>query len=42
MSRDWTEMIAGDEVIFAAPLDRLLNRCPVFNVKVRSFRPRPE
>lgn len=36
--KDWAEVIAGDEVMTAALLDRLLHRCHVFNVKGRSFR----
>ena len=36
--KDWPEMLAGDEVMAMALLDRLLHRCHVFNVKGRSFR----
>jgi DNA replication protein DnaC len=36
--KDWPEVLAGDEVMTAALLDRLLHRCHVFNVKGRSYR----
>ena len=36
--RDWTEMLAGDEVLAAAILDRLLYRSNVINIKGRSYR----
>ena len=36
--KDWAEVIAGDEVMTAAILDRLLHRCHVFNIKRRSYR----
>jgi DNA replication protein DnaC len=36
--KDWAEVIAGDEVMTTALLDRLLHRCHVFNVKGRSYR----
>ncbi len=36
--RDWAEVIAGDEVMTTALLDRLLHRCHVFNIKGRSYR----
>ena len=36
--RDWTELIAGDEVLAAAILDRLLHRSHVLNIKGRSYR----
>ncbi|MFV2082027.1 MAG: IS21-like element helper ATPase IstB [bacterium] len=36
--KDWAEVIAGDEVMTAAILDRLLHRCHVFNIKGRSYR----
>jgi len=36
--RDWTELLAGDEVITAAILDRLLHRSHVLNIKGRSYR----
>jgi DNA replication protein DnaC len=34
----WTEMLAGDEVITSAVLDRLLHASCVLNVKGRSYR----
>jgi len=36
--RDWTELLAGDEVLATAILDRLLHRAHVLNIKVRSYR----
>ena len=36
--KDWPEILAGDEAMAAALLDRLLHRCHVFNVKGRSYR----
>jgi len=36
--KDWAEVIAGDEVMTTALLDRLLHRCHVFNIKGRSYR----
>ena len=36
--RDWPEVLAGDDVMAAALLDRLLHRSHVFNVKGRSYR----
>lgn len=36
--RDWAEVMAGDEVMTTALLDRLLHRCHVFNIKGRSYR----
>lgn len=36
--KDWPEILAGDEVMAAAVLDRLLHRCHVVNVKGRSYR----
>ena len=36
--KDWPEVIAGDEVMTTALLDRLLHRCHVFNIKGRSYR----
>ena len=35
---DWAEMLAGDEVITAAILDRLLHASCVLSVKGRSYR----
>ncbi len=37
-SNDWAEIIAGNEGMTAAILDRLLHRCHVFNIKGRSYR----
>jgi len=36
--KDWPEVMAGDEVMTTALLDRLLHRCHVFNIKGRSYR----
>ena len=36
--RDWTELLAGDEVLTAAILDRLLHNAHVLNIKGRSYR----
>lgn len=36
--RDWTELLAGDEVLTAAILDRLLHNAHVMNIKGRSYR----
>lgn len=36
--REWTELLAGDEVLTAAILDRLLHNAHVINVKGRSYR----
>ena len=36
--RDWTELLAGDEVLMAAILDCLLHRAHVLNIKGRSYR----
>ncbi len=36
--RDWTELLAGDEALTAAILDRLLHRAHVINIKGRSYR----
>lgn len=36
--RDWTELLAGDEVLTAAILDRLLHNAHVVNIKGRSYR----
>ena len=36
--RDWTELLAGDEALTAAILDRLLHRAHVLNIKGRSYR----
>jgi DNA replication protein DnaC len=36
--RDWTELLANDEVLTTAILDRLLHRSHVLNIKGRSYR----
>jgi DNA replication protein DnaC len=36
--KDWPEVLAGDEVMTTALLDRLLHRCHVLNIKGRSYR----
>ena len=36
--RDWTELLAGDEALAAAILDRLLHKAHVLNIKGRSYR----
>ena len=36
--RDWTELLAGDEVLATAILDRLLHHAHVLNIKGRSYR----
>lgn len=36
--KDWPEVLAGDEVMATAILDRLLHRCHVVNVTGRSYR----
>ena len=36
--KDWPEVLAGDEVMTAALLDRLLHRCHVLNIRGRSYR----
>jgi len=36
--KDWPEILAGDEAMAAALLDRLLHHCYVFNIKGRSYR----
>jgi DNA replication protein DnaC len=36
--RDWTELLAGDEVLAAVILDWLLHRAHVLNIKGRSYR----
>jgi DNA replication protein DnaC len=35
---DWPEILAGDEVMATALLDRLLHRCHVLSIKGRSYR----
>ena len=36
--REWHEVLAGDEVLAAAILDRLLHKSHVLNIKGRSYR----
>ena len=36
--KDWPEVLADDEVMTTAILDRLLHRCHVLNIKGRSYR----
>lgn len=36
--RDWPEVLAGDEILATAILDRLLHRSHVLNIKGRSYR----
>ncbi len=36
--KEWPEVLAGDEVMTAALLDRLLHQCHVLNIKGRSYR----
>jgi len=36
--RDWTELLAGDEALTAAILDRLPHKAHVLNIKGRSYR----
>ena len=36
--RDWTELLAGDEALATAILDRLLHKAHVINIKGRSYR----
>ncbi|MYZ47881.1 hypothetical protein E4O86_09175 [Rhizobiales bacterium L72] len=36
--RNWTELLAGDEALATAILDRLLHRADVLNIKGRSYR----
>lgn len=36
--RNWTELLAGDEVFATTILDRLLHRSHVLNIKGRSYR----
>jgi DNA replication protein DnaC len=40
--RDWPEMLAGDEVLATALLDRLLHHCHVLSIDGRSFRLRQQ
>jgi DNA replication protein DnaC len=36
--RDWTELLAGDEALATAILDRLRHKAHVLNIKGRSYR----
>lgn len=36
--RDWSELLAGDEALTTAILDRLLHKAHVINIKGRSYR----
>jgi DNA replication protein DnaC len=36
--REWPDMLAGDEVLATALLDRLLHHCHVVNIDGRSYR----
>ncbi|MBD3370368.1 hypothetical protein GF402_08410 [Candidatus Fermentibacteria bacterium] len=36
--REWPDMLAGDELLATALLDRLLHHCPVVNIDGKSFR----
>ena len=36
--RDWPEVLASDEVLATAVLDRLLHKCHVLDIKGRSYR----
>jgi DNA replication protein DnaC len=36
--KDWPEVMAGDEVMTTAILDRLLHKCHVINIRGRSYR----
>lgn len=36
--KDWTELLAGDEILATAILDRLLHHSHVLNIKGRSYR----
>lgn len=36
--RDWPEILAGDEILATAILDRLLHRSHVLNIRGRSYR----
>ncbi len=38
VGRDWPELLAGDEVLSTAILDRLLHKAHVLNIKGRSYR----
>lgn len=36
--KDWPEILAGDEVMATALLDRLLHKSHVLNIRGRSYR----
>lgn len=36
--KDWPEILAGDEVMTTALLDRLLHKSHVLNIRGRSYR----
>jgi DNA replication protein DnaC len=36
--KDWPEILAGDEAMATALLDRLLHHCHMLNIKGRSYR----
>lgn len=36
--KDWPELLAGDEILATAILDRLLHHSHVLNIKGRSYR----
>lgn len=36
--KDWPEILAGDEVMTTAILDRLLHRCHMLHIRGRSYR----
>ena len=36
--REWSELLAGDEVLTTAILNRLLHKAHVLNIKGRSYR----
>ena len=36
--RDWTELLAGDEILATAILDRLLHGAHVLNIRGRRYR----
>jgi DNA replication protein DnaC len=36
--KNWPEILASDEAMAAALLDRLLHRCHVLNIRGRSYR----
>ncbi|MFN9775416.1 MAG: ATP-binding protein [Burkholderiales bacterium] len=36
--REWSELLAGDEVLATAILDRLMHKAHVLNIKGHSYR----